>query len=88
MVVSPSFRYSNEFTEGLAAVEPYDQSSNLVGFIDKVGSYTLPPAYEIVGTFRKSLCLVALAEEIAYIDRAGSVVWRGPFVDVGRISEL
>ena len=58
------------------------------GFIDHDGSLVIPPQFEAVGAFRQGLCLVESSETIAYIDHSGAIIWEGPYVDLGRISEL
>jgi hypothetical protein len=88
IVVPPAYRYAGEFREGLAAVEPHDRPGQQIGFIDRSGGYVISPRYEMVGTFRHGICLVELSEELAYIDHLGAVIWRGPFVDIGRVSEF
>jgi WG containing repeat len=88
LVVVANYRYAGQFKDGLAAVEPYDDPHHHVGFIDRMGRYAIDPQYEMVGKFRNGRCLVKLTEEIAYIDKTGNSVWKGPYVDVGRISEL
>lgn len=88
VAIATKYRYSGEFTEGLAYVEPFDNPERHVGFIDREGAYVIPPQFLMVATFRYGLCLVELTEELAYIDRNGTIIWHGPFVDVGRISQL
>jgi len=88
IVVKLAFRRTSEFVEGVAAVAPHDHPNGHYGFINREGIYVIPPQYEMVGTFRHGLCFVELADEVAYVDHDGDVIWRGPYVDVGRISEL
>jgi hypothetical protein len=42
----------------------------------------------MVSVFRHGLCFVQLGQELAYIDHEGGAIWRGPYMDVGRISDL
>ncbi len=87
-VIAPTFRRTSEFVEGLAAVSPNDDPKSGYGFINKEGRFVIPRQYEIVSVFRHGLCFVELAEEVGYIDHQGEIVWRGAYVDAGRISEL
>lgn len=88
IVVKPAFRTTDEFAEGLAGVEKYDKPDLNYGFIDREGRYAIPPKYESVSKFTNGLCFAELADEIAYIDHSGELIWTGPYVDVGRISQL
>jgi hypothetical protein len=88
MIIEPSFREAGDFIEGIGFASPAGHPHRHYGFIDRSGNFAISPRYEMVGTFRQGLCFVELPEELAYIDHLGSAVWRGPFVDVGRISEF
>ena len=88
VAIKPAFRWTGEFVEGLAAVSPSDDPKNRYGFINKEGKFVIPAKYEMVSVFRHGLCFVELEKDVAYIDHQGGVVWQGPYVDAGRISDL
>lgn len=87
-VIQPSFRRTGEFVEGIAAASPRGHPDGFYGFINRHGEYAIFPQFGGVGRFRHRRCFVELVDEVAYIDPEGSVTWRGPYVDVGQISEL
>ena len=61
--------------EGLAAV----QVADLWGFIDRSGSWVVPPRYLEVGHFSEGRAAVLTAEGCVYIDRSGRPAFHGKF---------
>ncbi len=86
-VIAPRFSQAYPFRQGLAAVRVGDKDTDYWGFIDKKGSWVIPPKYLDAPErgFDRELALVALPNEkdpanndeplTAYIDRTGRVVW-------------
>ena len=89
VIIAPTFRRTGEFAGGMAAVSPDGDFKNRYGFIDDKGRFVIPVQYEMASIFRHGLCFVERTEEeLGYINHEGHLIWRGPYVDAGRISEL
>jgi hypothetical protein len=90
LVIPPKFLWAQAFSEGLAAVdtgtgEAHKSISDACekGFIHPDGTFPFAPRFFGVGIFRRGLSLVETEKELAYIDRAGDVVWSSGYVDIG-----
>jgi hypothetical protein len=88
VVIPLAFQHADGFFEGVAAVSPHADAAKRDGFINREGVFVIPPLFERASRFRDGLSLVETEKEIQYIDMQGDVVWRGRWVELGRISEL
>jgi hypothetical protein len=59
------------------------EDASCKGFIQHDGSFPFQPRFFGVGRFQHGLALVETEKELAYIDKAGDVVWSGGYVDIG-----
>lgn len=73
LVVKPSYRSANYFSEGLAAVAT---AVRTWGFIDKTGKTVIPLRYSEVGSFHEELAAARTPGGWGFIDHQGKTVIR------------
>ncbi|MBI3319660.1 MAG: WG repeat-containing protein [Candidatus Omnitrophica bacterium] len=75
IVIRPNFDITDDFSEGLAAV----QIRGRWGFINKKGKLVVEPKFKEVDRFSQGLALVKIGRRYGYIDKAGHVAIRAQF---------
>lgn len=82
VVIDPSFSMLNNsrFSDGLAVVLTVDQTS---GFIDKTGTFVIPPKLLGAGHFSEGLASVIVGNKRGFIDKTGRLAIAPTFDEVG-----
>ncbi|WP_206754548.1 WG repeat-containing protein [Leptolyngbya sp. FACHB-36] len=82
VVIDPGFSVLNNshFSDGLAVVLTVEQTS---GFIDKTGTFVIPPKLVGAGHFSEGLASVIVGNKRGFIDKTGRVAIAPTFDEVG-----
>ncbi|MBC7929017.1 MAG: WG repeat-containing protein [Rubrivivax sp.] len=78
VVITPLFRETNGFSEGLAAVKIIGSDGQYVwGYIDRTGEFAITPQFSDAKPFAGGLAQVTTADgKSRLIDRSGKVIWQ------------
>ena len=78
-IIQPTFENTEQFSEGLAAVE----KNNKYGFIDKSGKWVIQPQFDYAEKFSEGLSKIIQNTKCGFIDKTGKWVIQPQFDGLG-----
>jgi hypothetical protein len=90
LVISYTFSFAQEFSEGLACVETKVKSGYKYGYIDQTGKFVIPPQFYWGNPFSEGLAIAVMRRlekgkimisRFGYIDKSGCMVIRPQHVE-------
>ncbi len=78
IVIAPQFEMAGIFSEGLAPVEidKGQEHRGDWGYINRKGQHVIKSQFDWAWEFSEGRALVAVGDQVGYIDRAGRYIWK------------
>lgn len=85
MKENPDFPFKKEILEEMAmnnkSLIPYSDTTGLVGFIDTLGQFAIPPLYDAVTPFKENTSVVVKEDSVFFINKNGQKLFTQTFKD-------